>query len=238
MVPAADDRYHRHVDPHVGIRWLSDVVLGAQDGLVNTLGVVLAVAAASGSSRVVLASGAAAAVAEAVSMAAVAYTSQTARGDLFRSERAREYRHIRAVPSVEREEVRRIYRAKGFDGELLDRVVDTICANPDVWVSVMMSEEHELADVSRSASLRSAAVVGAAALVASLLPVAPFVELEVAPAAAVAVAIGAILLFVLGAFKAHVTVGRRTRGGVALVAIGLGSAAIGYGLGALLGAQP
>ena len=121
---AEEQRIH-HVqrDPHVRGRWLSDVVLGAQDGLVNTLGVVLGVAAASNDARIVFAAGMAAGIAESLSMGAVGYTSSVARGDLFRSERAREYRHIEATPAIEREEVRALYTRKGFQGcaELCNR---------------------------------------------------------------------------------------------------------------------
>lgn len=233
--PSAQRVHHDDGDPHVRGRWLSDLVLGAQDGLVNTLGVVLGVAAASGSARIVLASGLAAGMAEAVSMAAVAYTTSVARGDLFRSERAREYRHVRDVPQVEREEVRAIYARKGFEGELLDRVVDTICKDPDVWVAVMMSEEHGLEEVDRGASLRAAAIVGVAALLGSVAPVLPFAGLPLRSGVTVCLVASAAMLFALGAFKAKVTSGRPAKSGLELAAIGLASALAGYAVGALFG---
>ncbi len=62
---------HRQLD-------LRDIILGGQDGLVNVLGIVLGVAAASGNSRIVLVAGLAATFAESFSMAAVAYTSSIA----------------------------------------------------------------------------------------------------------------------------------------------------------------
>lgn len=235
---AAQRSHHDDDDPHVRGRWLSDVVLGAQDGLVNTLGVVLGVAAASGSSRIVFAAGAAAALAEALSMAAVGYTSSAARGDLFRSERAREYRHIEAAPDVERDEVRALYARKGFEGELLERVVETICANPDVWVAVMMAEEHELVPVDRSASLRSAGLVGASALLASIPPLVPFALVTSRTASGAAIVLGAVLLFALGALKARFTIGPIGRGGMELAAIGMLSALAGWGVGALLAPTP
>lgn len=236
---AAEQRDQHDVrDPHVRGRWLSDVVLGAQDGLVNTLGVVLGVAAASGSSKVVLAAGAAAAIAEALSMGAVGYSSSAARGDLFRSEREREYRHLDVAPDVEREEIRRMYAAKGFAGELLERVVDTICANRDVWVAVMMAEEHELAPIDRAASLRSAAVVGLGAFLASLPAILPYAFVSPRLGSAFAIAAGASLLFALGAFKARITVGSLVRSGLELVAIGLLSAMAGWGVGAWLAPTP
>jgi VIT1/CCC1 family predicted Fe2+/Mn2+ transporter len=221
-------------DPHVRGRWLADVILGAQDGLVNTLGVVLGVAAASAEPRVVLASGVAAGLAEALSMAAVGYSSNAARGELFRSERAREYRHLRDAPEVERQEVRRIYAGKGFRGELLDRVVDTICANPDVWVSVMMAEEHGLADVDRGQGLRSAAVIGVASLVAAIVPTVPFAFFGIGASMAIAVALGALLLFGLGAYKARVTAGRWGRSGLELTIIGMASGLAGYAIAAAI----
>lgn len=225
---------HAQRDPHIRGRWLADVVLGAQDGLVNTLGVVLGVAAASSDPRVVLASGMAAGIAESLSMAAVGYTTSVARGDLFRSERAREYRHIETVPAIEREEIRALYMRKGFDGDLLDRVVDAICADKDVWVAVMMAEEHELVPIDRAASIRSSATVGIASLGGAVLPVVPFALLGLRAGVIAALVLGAALLFALGAYKATVTVGRRVRSGTELAAIGMASAVAGYAIGWLL----
>jgi VIT1/CCC1 family predicted Fe2+/Mn2+ transporter len=213
--------------------WLGDAILGGQDGLVNILGVVLGVAAATGSARIVVAAGLAAAVAEAASMAAVAYTSSVAAGDLYRSERAREYRHIELAPAVERDEIRAIYARKGFDGELLDRIVETITSNPDVWVAVMMAEEHGLARVDRQKSLHSAVVVGIASLIGSFVPLVPFMVLSAAPAAVASVAFTVVALFAFGMFKAHVTVGRPLRSGVELALIGTISSLLGYGIGVL-----
>ena len=226
--------HHDERDPHVRSRWLSDVVLGAQDGLVNTLGVVLGVAAASADPRIVFAAGMAAGLAESFSMAAVGYTSSVARGDLFRSEREREYRHVEKAPQIEREEIRAIYVRKGFDGELLERVVETICANKDVWVAVMMAEEHELVPIDTGTSVRSAGVVGVAALAGSIVPVVPFAFLTLRSSVIAALVLGAVLLFALGAYKAAVTTGRRMRSGTELAVIGMASAVVGYAIGAAL----
>jgi VIT1/CCC1 family predicted Fe2+/Mn2+ transporter len=228
-------RHHDGIDPHVRGRWLSDLVLGAQDGLVNTLGIVLGIAAASADVRVTLAAGVAAAIAEAISMGAVAYTSSVARGDLFRAERAREYRHVATAPDIERDEIRALYAGKGFTGPLLDRVVETICSNPDVWVAVMMSEEHALAPIDRPACLRSALVVGSASLAGALVPVLPFIVLARGPAIGLSIALGAVGLGALGAFKARVTASSVPRSAAALAAIGTTSAVAGYAVGALLG---
>lgn len=234
LSPAEQRRHHAADDPHVRGRWLSDLVLGAQDGIVNTLGVLLGVASATPDPKIIVATGMAAAVAESISMAAVAYTSSLARGELYRSERAREYRHVERFPIVEREEVRAIFARRGFSGELLDRAVDTVCEDRDRWVAIMMAEEHALTDVDRRASLRSSAVVGASSLVASVMPVFAFAVARGALAIGFALAIGLVLLLSLGAFKARLTTGSKTRSAAALAAIGLASALAGYAVGAVL----
>jgi VIT1/CCC1 family predicted Fe2+/Mn2+ transporter len=230
--PRHEREYHERIDPHTRDSPLADLVLGGQDGLVNVLGVILGVAAAPHDERVVLAAGLATTFAEAVSMAAVAYTSSTAKGDLFRSEQAREYRHVLRAPAIERAEVRAIYAKQGFDGELLDRIVTTVTANPDVWVAVMMSEEHRRVPVSRREALRSAIVVGVAAAIGSLIPVAPFAVLGLAAAVWTSIAVAAASLFAFGALKARHTVGHPVKSGVEMAIIGTVAALVGYAIGA------
>ncbi len=113
-IPADELLHHQTGDPHKTSFGLSDVILGGQDGLVNVLGVILGVAAATAETRIVLAAGLAATFAESVSMGAVAYTSKRAEQSFYESERQREHRHILQAPSVERDEIRRIYAARGF----------------------------------------------------------------------------------------------------------------------------
>jgi len=234
-VPSWQQEHHARVDPHRSGSSVSDVILGGQDGIVNVLGVLLGVAAASASARIVLAAGFATTFAESISMAAVAYTSTLAQGDVYRSERTREYRHVRTVPTLERAEVRALYARKGFGGELLERIVRTITADPDVWVAVMMTEEHQLAPVERRHALRSAFVVGAAAVVGSLVPVAPFLLLGVRAAAWASVVVAALALFLMGAYKAKITVGHPLKAGIEIAVIGVASALVGWGIGALFG---
>ena len=118
----------RHREQHRQVNWLRDVILGGQDGLVNILGIVLGVIAGGGSKAVLLAAGFAAAITESISMGAVGYTSTVSERDYYQAEQAREEAEIDATPEAERQEIRDIYAAKGFTGDLLDRDVDIITA--------------------------------------------------------------------------------------------------------------
>jgi vacuolar iron transporter family protein len=224
-------RLHDHDDPHRRESRLADVILGGQDGLVNVLGVILGVAAATQEARIVIAAGLAATFAESISMGAVAYTSTLADDDLYLSEKEREYRHIRLAPDVEIEEIRDIYRRKGFEGETLDRIVEVITSNPDVWVNVMMSEEFQMTPPERSNAFGSALIVGISALIGSLIPLLPFFFWTVGPSIWFSIVIAALTLFVVGVYKARVTVGRPFRSGLQMAVIGTISALAGYVVG-------
>lgn len=231
---AHEERHHNHVDPHKQASSLSDIILGGQDGIVNVLGVILGLAAATGDSWVTIVGGLAATFAESVSMGAVAYTSTLADADFYEAEREREYRHIQEVPNLERDEIRRIYLEKGFEGELLERIVDTITRDKDVWVAVMMAEEHQLTPVNRRTAIKSAFIVGLAAIVGSLIPIVPFFFLGINASMIIAVAITAVVLFIVGAYKARVMVGNPGKSGLEMALIGTISALVGYAVGALL----
>ncbi len=231
----SDDLYHHdRKDPHQQASALSDIILGGQDGLVNVLGVILGIAAATGDAYIILVAGLAATFAESVSMAAVAYTSTIADADYYESEREREYRHIQEVPNLEREEICNIYTDKGFSGELLERIVDTITASPDVWVAVMMSEELQLQPVERRSDFRSSIIVGIAAIVGSLIPLIPFLFVPVSTGILLSIGFSALVLFIVGAVKARMTVGHPGKSGLEMAVIGTVSALVGYAVGALL----
>ncbi|MCH7471509.1 VIT1/CCC1 transporter family protein [bacterium] len=224
-------RYHNEIDPHKRGEILSDVILGGQDGLVNTLGVILGVAAASGEVRLVIAVGLAAAFAESIAMGAAAYSSMQVQRAYYESERQREYRHLRHAPDIEREEIREIYAAKGFKGALLERIVEKVTSDPEVWVNIMMAEEHRLSPVEKYAPLRSVLVVFLSALLGSLIPLFPFFFVPITAGIVGALAFSVLALFLVGVYKARTMVGHPLRSGLEMAAIGMVSALVGYGIG-------
>jgi len=225
-----------HREGHRQTNWLRDVILGGQDGLVNILGIILGVIAGGGSDVVLLAAGFAAAITESISMAAVGYTSSVSERDYYEAEKARETAEISTVPEAERQEIRDIYAAKGFSGELLDGVVATITANRQTWLETMMDEELHLQPVQSRDILRTAVVVGIATLIGHLIPLVPFMFLARTPALALAIVLSAVALFGVGAYTAVTLVGDWRRSGLKFLAIGLGAAAIGFFVGRLFNA--
>ena len=218
----------RHRETHRQTNWLRDVILGGQDGLVNILGIILGIIAGGGSNTVLLAAGFAAAITESISMGAVGYTSAMSERDYYDAEREREAREVDTLPDQEREEVREIYRAKGFSGELLDRVVATITADRETWVATMMNEELHLQPVATRDILRTAIVITIATLIGHLIPLAPFLVMPREPALILAIVLSGITLFGVGVYSAVTLVGDWRTSGLKMLVIGLGAAAVGF----------
>lgn len=220
-------------------RQLRDIILGGQDGLVNVLGLVLGVAAATAQLRIILAAALAATFSESIAMGGVVYTSALAERDYYLAMLAKEQREVEELPDVETEEVRHIFRDKGLHGEVLERVVKEITSDKKVWVDVMMRDELHLTPVTGQGAVGRAVVTGFSTLIGSLVPLIPFLfvplfGLSVTAATIMAVPLCAVVLFAVGAYKALTLVGDWRISGLQMTVIGMVSAAAGYGIGRLL----
>ncbi len=223
----------QQMEQHPRPSLLSDFILGGQDGLVNVLGILLGLVAASTPVRFILIAGLSALAAESLAMAAVAYTSTYSRLKLYLSETERERREMSEVPELEREEVRVILRKWGYEGAEVEEMLARIEAKPKAWLDLMMAFELNLSPVSADAPRKSAGVVGAATLMGHLIPLLPFFFLttRIFDATVSAVILSGITLFLIGWYEARTTVGSVLTSGIRMVFIGLGSGFAGFAIG-------
>lgn len=210
---------------------LKDIILGGQDGLVNVLGVVLAVAAATNDKKIVLIAGLAATFAESISMGAVAYTSSKAARDYYQSEVEREAKDIERMPKTEQNIIKRIFSKKGFKGNLLNSIVRKITSSKKLWVNTLISDELRLSPEEYKNPLKNGWIVGISALVGSFVPLLPFFFILPNAAIAYSVIFSTVVLFAIGAYKARVTVGDWRKSGFEMAAIGIVAAFVGFFIG-------
>ena len=214
---------------------IRDFILGYQDGLVNTLGLVLGVASAVQSSRLVLISGLVTTFAESVSMAAVAYTSNKAAHEFYSRQLEKEKREIEEIPHIEREEIKQIFYKKGFRGKQLDGIVKKITSDKQLWLDTMMSEELRLYPDDYDSPVKSGFVVGLSAVIGSLVPVLPFFFFSVKIGMIASLVLSILTLFTVGAVKSKMTVGSWKKSGLEMMLVGTVAALVGYVVGSLLG---
>ncbi len=216
---------------------LKEIILGGQDGLVNVLGVVLIVATATKSIKIVLIAGLAAAFAESISMGAVGYTSYKSGKEFYQGQVVKEKKEMKEIPHIEREEIREIYHKKGFRGKLLKDIVNHITKDKKLWLETMMLEELRLCPDEYEKPLKTAFLIGFTALIGSFIPILPFFFISfVNHAVIIGIIVSIIALFVTGIVKAKVTVGNPLKHGFEMVLIGMGAAFVGYLIGLGLGA--
>jgi vacuolar iron transporter family protein len=220
-----------HPEAHrVAGEWIRDATLGANDGLVSVLTLLAGVAGADVSGSTVLIAGLAGLVAGAISMGVGGYVSAKAYRSYYRKELRKEVEEMREKPEVERDEIRRIYRDRGFEGELLERVVDQITSDPRVWLKVMMSEELGLS-AQFGRPVGAALVVFVSFLIGGAVPILPFLWMEGVVALLVAFLVTAAALLVAGGIRSRFTGERPLTAGLELVAM----ATVGVGAALLIG---
>ena len=227
-------------EQHARPTLLSDFILGSEDGIVNVLGIILGLSAATANVRLIIIATLAALAAESIAMGAVAYTSTRSRRRLYLAETQRELREMRELPDVEREEVRTVLREWGYAGSALEDLLARIEANPRAMLEFMMAFELKLSPVEESAPRKSAFIVGGATTVGHFLPLLPFliVGSNILLGALLAGLVSAIALFGIGWYEARITIGPWWKNGLQMVIIGLSGGFAGYLIGHLLGASP
>ena len=130
--------------------YLGEFVYGGIDGCVTTFAVVAGSVGAGLDSSVIIILGFANLLADGFAMSVGAYLSTKTERENYHKHRKIEYWEVDHMPEAEEEEVREIYQKKGFEGELLEQVVKVITSNRDRWVDVMMKEELEMIEESKS----------------------------------------------------------------------------------------
>lgn len=123
-----------HGDPHGGglatrLNWLRAAVLGANDGVVSTAGLVVGVAGATTSRSVILTAGLAGLFAGALAMAVGEYVSVSSQRDSERAMLALERRELAETPKPELAELAGLYQAKGLSPQLARQVAEQLSAH-------------------------------------------------------------------------------------------------------------
>ena len=218
--------------------YLRDFIYGAIDGAVTTFAVVAGVQGAKLDETVVIILGVANLIADGFSMAVSNYLGSRAERQQRERARREEERHIREVPDGEREEIRQIFAAKGFEGEDLDRVVRVITSDREVWAETMMSEELGFSATEPN-EVRAALATLVAFVTVGFLPLVVFVyDLagfgEVQNAFVWSAAMTGVAFFVVGALKSRFVDQAWWRSGIETLVVGGLAATLAYAAGAML----
>ncbi|ODS33295.1 MAG: VIT family protein [Candidatus Scalindua rubra] len=212
---------------------IREVIFGMNDGLVSTLSFLAGVSGAVMESRIILIAAFAEMFAGAASMFSGEYLSVKSQREYFESEIEREKKEVETVPELEREELRDIYRKKGFNKEEVEMIVRRLTSNKKLWVKSMMEDELKLFPEKFDKPLKNATLIGISFLVGSIVPVIPFIFFTAWHALMYSVAASVVVLFVFGIAKARITNKNGLKSGLELTLFAMAASVICYFIGKL-----
>lgn len=210
-----------------------EVVFGAQDGLVSTLALVTAVAAAvaGDSNTFILVAGLAGALAGTISMATGAFLGSRAQQDLQRSEIEKEARELEEHPAEELAELVSLYQREGLSLREARGLADKVSEDKDLWLRTLLEKELGISPEITSNPYKDALTMGAAFVIAAMIPILPYFFLDISTALPASVAVTLTGLFVLGMWKGNLVKKSKWRHGLEVLVIGSVAAALSFGIG-------
>lgn len=217
---------------------LRAAVLGANDGLVSNLSLVMGVAGAAVSGRAILLTGLAGLVAGSCSMAMGEWLSVNSARELHLRQISAEKDELDAAPELEKEELRLIYQAKGLDEAAATSVVNRIFSDKDVALDALVREElgidpQELGGSAWAAAGSSFALFALGAI----FPVAPFFFSNGWAAIALSVVFSGVALAAIGAATSMFTGRSLAFSATRQLAIGYAAALFTFAVGRMIGVR-
>jgi VIT1/CCC1 family predicted Fe2+/Mn2+ transporter len=206
------------------------VVYGFNDGLTANFGLVAGVIGGGVAPHIVLVSGIAGMIADALSMGSSGYLAAKSEAEVYAHEIAMEKEEIRIMPEVEQDELALVYQAKGIEAGIARQMAADVMRDPQRALDEQVREELKIGEA-HATPFREGWVTGAATAVGAFIPVAPFLVLSGPTAAWTAFTIAMLSHFAVGAARSFFTGRGIFRSGIDMFVVGLGVAAVGYVVG-------
>src|SRR6266498_978162 len=213
--------------------FLRNVVYGFNDGLTANFGLVAGVIGAAVQPHVIMISGVAGMIADALSMGASGYLAAKSEQEVYAHEIAMEKEEIRLMPEVEEDELALQYEAKGVDPGTARRMAEEVMRDPQRALGEQVRDELKIGEA-HATPFREGWVTGVATAVGAFIPVAPFLFLQGRAAIWTAFTIAMLSHFAVGAARSFFTGRGVIRSGIDMFVIGVGVAAVGYFVGDLI----
>ena len=216
-----------------GAGYLRSVVYGFNDGLTANFGLVAGVIGADVAAHIVIITGVAGALADALSMGSSGYLAAKSEAEVAARQIALEREEIRLMPDAEEEEIALIYEAKGLSRPRARETAKTLMRDPKRALDTQVREELGIQQPAVS-PLADGLTTGAATAIGALIPLAPFLLLPPTIAIWVSLTVSMFAHFGVGAARSAFTGRGLWVSGRDMFLVGFGVAAIGYLIGDLL----
>jgi VIT1/CCC1 family predicted Fe2+/Mn2+ transporter/rubrerythrin len=209
---------------------LRSIVYGFNDGLTANFGLVAGVIGANMAPHVVIVTGVAGAIADALSMGSSGYLAAASEAEVHAHQIELERQEMRLMPELEQEELALIYEAKGLPRDASRELARTMMLDPLRALETQVREELNI-HPAELAPLKDGLVTGTATAVGAIIPIIPFLVMSHGPAVWVSLGISMAAHFGIGAARSIFTGRGIWVSGRDMFVVGFGVAAVGYLIG-------
>src|SRR3954468_23016879 len=210
--------------------YLRSIVYGFNDGLTANFGLVAGVLGADVAPHIVIISGVAGAIADALSMGASGYLAAKSEAEVQAHQIDLERQEMRLMPDLEEEELAIIYESKGLPAERARETARAMMQDPSLALDAMVREELNI-HPAELAPIKDGTITGTATAVGAFIPIVPFFVLDHGAAIWTSLAISMLAHFAIGAARSVFTGRSVWASGRDMFVVGFGVAAIGYAIG-------
>jgi predicted membrane protein (TIGR00267 family) len=213
--------------------YLRSLVYGFNDGLTANFGLVAGVIGANVAPHVVIISGIAGAIADALSMGSSGYLAAKSEAEVQAHQIEMESREMRLMPDLEEDELSVIYEGKGLSPERARETAHAMMKDPTQALDAMVREELNI-HPAELAPLKDGIVTGISTAVGAFIPIVPFVIFDFSIAIWISLAVSMLAHFAIGAARSLLTGRGIWVSGRDMFLVGFGVAAVGYAIGELV----
>ncbi len=204
---------------------LRSLVYGFNDGLTANFGLVAGVIGANLAPHVVILTGVAGAIADALSMGSSGFLAAKSEAEVQAHQIEMERQEMRLMPDLEEEELALIYEAKGLPTDRARETAKAMMLDPARALETQVREELNI-HPAELAPLKDGLVTGGATAFGAIIPILPFLLMPHGPAVWASLAIIGI-----GAARSLFTGRGIWVSGRDMFVVGFGVAAVGYVIG-------
>jgi VIT1/CCC1 family predicted Fe2+/Mn2+ transporter len=210
---------------------IREFVFGIQDGLISTVGLLAGIQGATESKAVVIITGLTAMFSGAISMAAGSYLSSTAQKDIFDKELREAEILAEREPYIAAEGLLKSLSQEGLTREQSYGIVKQLLRQEQVFLRTFQEKVFGIGSAEINQPLKAAVVMGLSFIIGALIPIVPYLFQDGWVALYLSVAVSALTLFGVGAFKGKLAAQSRFSSGAQFFLIAVGAAALGFAIG-------
>ncbi|MEK7583622.1 MAG: VIT1/CCC1 transporter family protein [Patescibacteria group bacterium] len=228
-VPRRPDFIHHQRSPILDV--MREIVFGAEDGMVSTVGSLTGIAAATSNPFTVILAGFVIVAVESISMGVGAYLSTKSASEVDQRKLAEERLELEKYPEAELQELVEMYIKDGWPADTARHMADVASRNKDLFLKEMAYRELGIDEDRPENAAKAGLFMFISYVIGGAIPMLPYLFLPVGTAIMTSLVVTFMGLFTLGALTTKFTKRSWWKAGLEMLGVASVAAVVGYVIG-------